>query len=300
LDLRQLRHASLVAKERSFTRAAQRLKVAQSAVSDQIAKLEGELGFALFERSGRGVELTDLGRTFIAESERILAEVQSLTGRVERLKSLRKETVRIGLGSGTASVFVSRLFPKVNQLFPELHIDILTATTKSVFDDLISGRVDLGIAIQVPEERVPTGLRTEPLLELPLAAVTAPDRVLKGGGVVIELDAIASEPMIMYELPVGYGEIVHALFADIGRFPTTAMLADNIETMKAIVARGIGLAIMPEISAVQEVRLGLLRAYLLTPPRRVPYALYRRRHLVSARREQYFQAIQEALRTPSE
>ena len=79
--------------------------------SDQIARLEGELGFALFERSGRGVQLTDLGRTFIAEADRILAEIQSLTGRVERLKSFRKETVRIGLGSGTASVFVPKLLP---------------------------------------------------------------------------------------------------------------------------------------------------------------------------------------------
>lgn len=77
MELRHLRYASLVAKERSFTKAAQRLDVAQSAVSDQIARLEGELGFALFERSGRGVQLTDLGRTFIAEADRILAEIQA-------------------------------------------------------------------------------------------------------------------------------------------------------------------------------------------------------------------------------
>lgn len=297
MDLRHFRYASLVAKERSFTRAAQRLNVAQSAVSDQIAKLEGELGFALFERSGRGIELTDLGQTFIAEADRILAEVQSLTRRVERLKSLRKETVRIGLGSGTAAVFVERLLPRVTHLFPELHVDILTATTKSVFDDLLSGRVDLGIAIQVPEERVPTGLRTEPLLELTLAVVTAAGHELPADRGAVELAAIASEPLIMYELPVGYGEILHALYADIGRFPAIAMLADNIETMKAIVARGVGIAIMPEISAAPELRLGSLQSYALKPMRHVPYALYRRRHLVSERREQYFGAIQEALRT---
>jgi DNA-binding transcriptional LysR family regulator len=147
----------------------------------------------------------------------------------------------------------------------------------------------------------------EPLLELRLAVVTAPDRILPGDGASVELAAIAAEPLIMYELPVGYGEIVHALYGDIGRFPSTAMLADNIETMKAIVAEGIGIALMPEISASQEVQLGILRAYALMPQRHVPFALYRRRHLVSDRRELYFKAILEALRererrpaTPSE
>jgi len=299
VDLRHLRYASVVAKERSFTRAAQRLDVAQSAVSDQIAKLEGELGFALFVRAGRGIEVTDLGRTFIADAERILAEVQSLTGRVERLKSLRKETVRIGLGSGTAAVFVSRFLRRVSSLFPELHIDILTASTKTVFDDLIGGRVDLAIAIQVPEERVPTGLWSSPILALDLAVVTAPERPLPGDGIGVELAAIAGEPIVMYELPVGYGEIVQSLYADIGRFPVTAMLADNIETIKAIVAQGVGIAIMPAVSAAQEVRLGTLRAYALVPPRQVTYAFYRRRAPVSERRERYFGAVYDALRNES-
>ena len=78
------------------------------------------------------------------------------------------------------------------------------------------------------------------------------------------------------------------------------MLADNIETMKAIVAQGVGIAIMPAVSAAQEVRLGMLRAYALRAQRHVPYALYRGRHLVSERREQYFRAIRDALREPSD
>jgi DNA-binding transcriptional LysR family regulator len=300
MDLRHFRYASLVAKERSFTRAALRLDVAQSAVSEQIAKLEGELGFALFERSGRGIELTDLGRTFIAEADRILAEVQSLTGRVERLKNIRRETVRIGLGSGTAAVFVARLFPRIAQLFPELQIDILTATTKSVFDDLISGRVDLGIALQVAEERVPTGLKTDHLLDLPLAVITAPDHPTLGDGMRVDVADIAAEPLIMYELPVGYGEIVRSIFSDAGVFPSSAMLADNIETIKAIVGQGTGIAIMPAVAADLEVRLGLLKSYTLLPSRHVPFALYRRRHLVSEQREQYFKGIQEALQMAPE
>ena len=113
MDLRQFRYASLVAKEKSFTRAAERLNIAQSAISDQVSKLESELGFALFRREGRGTEVTELGLAFLGEVDRILAEVNSLTARMQRFRSDQIETIRIGMGSGVASVFVPQLLPRM-------------------------------------------------------------------------------------------------------------------------------------------------------------------------------------------
>lgn len=78
MEFRQIRYALSVAKERSFTRASTRLNISQSAVSAQIRLLENEIGFPLFWRSTRGVELTDAGRSFLHEAERIAGDLLNL------------------------------------------------------------------------------------------------------------------------------------------------------------------------------------------------------------------------------
>ncbi|HSA80546.1 MAG TPA: LysR family transcriptional regulator [Geminicoccaceae bacterium] len=298
MDLRQFRYASLVAKEKSFTRAAARLDVAQSAISDQVAKLEAEIGFSLFRREGRGTEVTELGQAFIAEVDRILAEVSSLTMRMQRLQSVQMETIRIGLGSGVASVFVPRLLPNDGEIAPGLRLDILTATTMSIFNDLLSGRIDLGIAIHGSDDRVPVGLKFERLLRLELALIAAPTWSNRPSGDGVSIRQIASEPFVMYELPIGYGEIVRSLFEQAGLTPHLVMLCDNVNTIKQVVAQGAGLAVVPAVSVAQEVKLGMLDTYPFAPPCFVQYAMYRRRQMVSRRREAYFRAILKALLGP--
>ena len=75
MDFRQLRYALAVSKERSFTQAAKRLNISQSAVSEQVKLLEEEIGFELFRRTSRGIESTERGRTFLYESERVVTRL---------------------------------------------------------------------------------------------------------------------------------------------------------------------------------------------------------------------------------
>src|SRR5258708_13324324 len=79
LDFRQLRYALSVYKERSFTKAAKRLNISQSAVSEQVKLLEEEIGFELFRRTSRGIESPDRGRTFLYESERVIGHLLTLS-----------------------------------------------------------------------------------------------------------------------------------------------------------------------------------------------------------------------------
>ena len=84
MDFRQIRYALSVAKERSFTGAAKRLNISQSAVSEQVHLLEQEIGFSLFRRTPRGIELTERGRTFLYEAERVVGDVLSLSDTARR------------------------------------------------------------------------------------------------------------------------------------------------------------------------------------------------------------------------
>ncbi|MCL4799960.1 MAG: LysR family transcriptional regulator [Burkholderiales bacterium] len=298
MELRSLRYALAVAKARSFTRAAGRLHISQSAVSEQVAKLETEIGFALFDRVGHGVEVTDGGRAFLAEAERVLGEVGSLARAADRLRGRLVDTVALGMGSGMAQIFIPRLFPAVSERAPQLRLDILTAPTKSIFQDLHDQRIDLGIAIAASPERVPSGLAQEPIAELDLALVVHPRHRLAGRSRAVDLGTVIGEPMVMNELTVGYGEVVMSLFADLGMRPNILSVADNIETMKVIVQQGRSAAVMPAAAAAREAKAGLLRVLPIAPARKVGLSLYRRREPAAPKREGYLALITEALKTP--
>src|SRR6516165_7060735 len=113
MEFRQIRYALSVAKERSFTKAAHRLNISQSAVSEQVRLLEEEVGFPLFARTPRGIELTERGRTFLYEAERVVGDVLSLSDTARRLKGALSDTLTIGMGSGMAQIFMPRLFAKL-------------------------------------------------------------------------------------------------------------------------------------------------------------------------------------------
>jgi DNA-binding transcriptional LysR family regulator len=200
------------------------------------------------------------------------------------------------MGSGLAQVFIPRLFPHLSERAPGLRLDVLTAPTKSIFRDLHEGRIDLGIAIESAPERVPAGLASERLLELDLGLVVHPAHRLARGALPVDLGTLVSEPIVMSELTVGYGEVVMSLFADLGMHPNILAVADNVETMKTIIRQGRGYAIMPAAAATEEAERGVLRVLAFEPARKVALALCRRRTPESERREAHFALLAELLR----
>src|SRR3954463_4218853 len=174
LDFRQLRYALSVSKERSFTQAAKRLNISQSAVSEQVRLLEEEIGFPLFRRTSHGVELTERGRTFLYEAERVIGDVLSLSDAARRLRGAPSDTLTIGMGSGMAQIFMPRLFGDLKNILPGVRLEILTAPTKSIFDDLHEERLDAGVAIESDPNRVPAGLVFDRLTDAEMALIVHP------------------------------------------------------------------------------------------------------------------------------
>ncbi len=296
MEFRQIRYALSVAKERSFTRAAARLNISQSAVSEQVKLLEDEVGFPLFRRTGRGVELTERGRSFLAEAERVVGDVLSLSDTARRLRGAPSDAFALGMGSGMAPIFIPRLFGRKTELPQGVRLEILTAPTKSIFHDLHEERIDAGIAIESDPDRVPAGLVFERLTEAEMAIIVHPKHKLAGARRPVDIGRLMAEPIVMSELTVGYGQVVMALFTDAGMRPNILAVADNIETMKVIVQSGQGIAIVPRACADNEVALGVLKVVKLAPRRAVAFSLFRRRQPMSRRKEQSLAAIRDALR----
>jgi len=296
VEFREIRYALSVAKERSFTKAAARLNISQSAVSEQVRLLEEEIGFTLFRRTSRGIELTEHGRTFLYEAERVVGDVLSLSDTARRLRGAPSDTLTIGMGSGMAQMFMPRLFgDKLRKILPGVRLEVLTAPTKTIFDDLHEERLDAGIAIESNPDRVPAGLVFDRLTETEMALIVHPRHVLARSRQPVDVGKLLAEPIVMSELTVGYGQVVLSLFADLGMRPNVLAVADNIETMKAIVQSGSGIAIVPRRSADNEAALGVLKVLRIAPARAVALSLFRRRQPMSRRKEGYLAALRDAL-----
>jgi DNA-binding transcriptional LysR family regulator len=296
LDFRQIRYALSVAKEHSFTKASVRLNISQSAVSEQVKLLEEELGFPLFRRTSRGIEQTERGRTFLYEAERVVGDVLSLTDTARRLRGALADTLTIGMGSGMAQIFMPRLFGKLEGTLAGVRLEILTAPTKNIFNELHEERIDAGIAIESDPDRVPAGLVFDRLTQAEMALIVHPQHALARSRQPVDVGRLMAEPIIMSELTVGYGQVVASLFSDLGMRPNILAIADNIETMKVIVQAGKGIAIVPRASAANEIELGALKALAIAPSRSVALSLFRRRQPMSRRKEAFVAALREALR----
>ena len=148
MELRQIRYALSVAKERSFTRASKRLNISQSAVSTQIKLLESEVGFPLFRRGTRGIELTELGRTFLHEAERMVGYLLNLAETARRLRGDGYETLNLGMVSGAAQTFVPRIFHDFLNTIADVKLRLVMGSTRKIFQDLQEERIDAGIALE--------------------------------------------------------------------------------------------------------------------------------------------------------
>ncbi|HZP79122.1 MAG TPA: LysR family transcriptional regulator [Pseudolabrys sp.] len=296
MDFRQIRYTLSVAKERSFTKAAKRLNISQSAVSEQVKLLEDEVGFALFRRTPRGIELTERGRTFLYEAERVVGDVLSLTDTARRLRGAILDTLTIGMGSGMAQIFMPRLFRELEQKLPGARLEILTAPTRNIFNELHEERIDAGIAIESDPDRVPAGLLFDRLAEIEMSLITHPRHPLTKSRQPIDVGRLVAEPIVMSELTVGYGQVVMSLFSDLGIRPNILAVADNIETMKVIVQSGKGVAIVPRPCAENEVKLGVLKLLSIAPKRSVALSLFRRRQPMSRRKESFLAALRDVLK----
>ncbi|HTG03880.1 MAG TPA: LysR family transcriptional regulator, partial [Bradyrhizobium sp.] len=278
------------------TGAAKRLNISQSAVSEQVKLLEEEIGFELFHRTSRGIESTDRGRTFLYESERVMGDLLSLTDTARRLRGALSDTLTIGMGSGMAQIFIPRMFADLKRDLPGVRLEIMTAPTKNIFNELHEERIDAGIAIESNPDRLPAGLIFDRLVDAEMALITHPKHALARSKQPIDIGRLVAEPFIMSELTVGYGQVVFSLFTDLGIRPNILAVVDNIETMKMIVQAEGGIAIVPRACAENEVALGLLKALAIAPARNVSLSLFRRHEPLSRRKETALLKLRELLK----
>ncbi|MDR3505678.1 MAG: LysR family transcriptional regulator [Acidocella sp.] len=244
MELRHLRYFVAVAQERNFTRAAERLHIAQPPLSRQIQQLEEELGLQLFERESRPLKTTEAGRLFLEQAVQVLERVDTVRMMMHRLKEAGRPRFVIGFAPSTIYAALPNLIRRFRATAPEVELSLVEMVSYEQIAALKEGRIDVGfgrIRLEDPAVRRDV-LRNEPLVvALPVAHHLASAEGPVG------LAELAQEPLIIYprEPRPSYADQVISLFRDRGLEPNIVHEARELQTAIGLVAAEIGCAIVP-------------------------------------------------------
>jgi DNA-binding transcriptional LysR family regulator len=243
-ELRLIRYFVAVAEELHFGRAAERLRMAQPGLSQQIQALERLLGARLLERTSRQVTLTPAGALLLTEGRRLLAESERIVDRVRR--TARGEIGRVtvaAIGSATYDV-VPRLLRAQRKRMPDVEVVLREMSTPAQVQALRSGEVDVGF-LRLPADT--TELVTHTVREDRMALMI-PDAHPLARRKRIPLRALAREPLILFPASPrpSWADTVLAACREAGFDPVVAQEAMESATVVSFVAAGIGIAVVPE------------------------------------------------------
>jgi DNA-binding transcriptional LysR family regulator len=263
MELRHLRYFVAIAEERSFTRAAERLWVAQPGLSSQIRRLEAELGITLFTRHPRGVDLTDAGELFLERARAVLTAADDALATGQDLQTGRVGSVRLGLADEAHAVATPGLLAAFAREHPGVELVVVTSYTGALLRDLRDGRLDAVIA---PSGFGSADLRSLRIASEPWTVLVAPGHRLAAPGP-ISADALRGEPIVVtgHRDGAGSDRAVSDLLNDLGISPVLVPGGPG-PAMHAAVAAG-------EALALGSAPTGGLIARPLTPTRRVRFAL---------------------------
>ena len=243
MELRLLRSFVEVARVLSFSKAAHRLHLSQPALSTQIRQLEEQIGAKLFTRNRRKVALTVAGEALVADAERLLGQVEEIRLRVERLGSGEVGHLRVGFVASATLNLVPAVMVAFRRQYPGVTFSLKNIPTAEQVEMLRSGELDAGF-VRMPLRE--PGLSIALVSREPFAIVVPKGHALAKKG--LRVGDLAREPFVAYGerwAPAFY-QAWTGLCRSAGFTPTIVQETGEMETAIALVAAGLGVAILPE------------------------------------------------------
>lgn len=250
MEIRQIRYFMEVATREHVTEAANALHVAQSSVSRQIANLENELGADLFIRESRRVKLTPVGKIFFKRMKQAMNVIDDATREVEEYLDPKKGTIRIAYPISLASHTIPTAIHAFRVYYPEVKFQLKQA----LYPDLIQGVIDgdFNLALLGPLPKADEKFRRKILFTENLVALLPLHHTLANKPS-IGLRELKDDPFIM--LPKGFmlREIVEKACTSHGFTPKVGFEGDDTDALKGLVSAGLGVALMPEVTVIDNV-----------------------------------------------
>ncbi len=289
MTLNELRYIVAVAHERSFGRAAQRCFVSQPALSVAIQKLEEELGTRLFERGKAEVSITPVGERIVEQAQKVLEEAARVKELAQAGRNQLAGTLRLGAIYTVAPYLLPDLIPALRAIAPQMPLEIEEDLTENLEAALKSGRIDAAI-IALPFD--PPGIATEFLYEEPFEIVVPRDHKWAKRKSVAA-DELSTERTILLGVGHCFRDQVLEACKELNRGESTVTRANSLETVRNMVASGLGVSVLPRDAMTPKYHSQLVVPVPFarpTPARRVALAWRK-----SFPRPQAIQAIRDAV-----
>ena len=242
--LRQLQFFVAVAEQGSVSRAAQRLSISQSSVTEAIKELEADLGVLLFERHPRGLNITHKGHQFLRHATKIMADVsdarRTFTGDTDQAGG----RLQLGVTSMVAGYVLSDLLARFRRAYPAVDVSAIEDNGDYLEHLLVGGELDVAVMV-ISNLRDRMALQAE-ILEVSPYRLWLPLGHRLASADTISLEDVAPEPLIMLtidEIEENTGRLLMAL----GARPNVAFRTRSVEAVRSLVATGAGIALLPDL-----------------------------------------------------
>lgn len=245
MELRYLRYFVAVAELGNFTRAAEKLRIAQPAISQQIKTLEDELGVMLLLRTKRSVKLTAAGHVFLRDATEILGRAEASRTNARRAAKGEIGTLSVGCFSSASSLFLPELIQIYREQFPAVRVHLAELTPSQQMDAFTRGTIDVGFTRPLPKNHEKDFAQT--LVYRDRIVAVLPDRHSLAASSSLRLEKLADDDWVLFKRSEGPEQVDRftQLCATAGFLPRIVSEPAMMQTVLMLVAAGIGVSLVP-------------------------------------------------------
>jgi DNA-binding transcriptional LysR family regulator len=243
-----------VALTGSFSKAGEMLFLTQPTISSRIKSLENDIGYSLFERSGKNVALNEAGKTFLPFAKQILQGMQEGKLSVHRSTVTTEGELQLSSVMSVANYFLPSVVKEFNQKYPKVKLGIHTRHSHQVLDMVLHHEVPIGIARSIDHPEI----KSIRLIQDDMVLVVYPNHPFSRK-TIISIADVANEPLILFNRGSLDRTLIHSVFDKNKLEPNVVMEVDSIEAAKQMVKQEIGLAILSRLTLNEEINHGYLK-----------------------------------------
>jgi len=248
MEVRQLEYVVALSDERSFSRAAERMRVAQPSLSQQIKKLEKELGQTLFDRLPRGAVPTEAGKRLVQRARLILAQLVDAGREVSDTKNSVAGQLRVGAIPTIAPYLLPQLLHEFRARYPDADVHVVEDVTERLCHGVIDGDIDIAVTSSVDDDRA---MHVELIGKERLWALVGADHPLASRKSVT-WKTFGKEPAVMLDDANCLAGQVSDLCTRNGVMPKVTGYGAQLTTLASMVALGLGISVVPEMMRVMD------------------------------------------------